>query len=153
MLSIGHRKKKWRIVVAGNQWLTWSGGASIGLGLQLTPDLCERIPWIMALVDYGPRRKRTILNAAHILLQNPRTDVRGESIFICFKRSTCNCFHTFHNKIMYNEYIIIWKCWYRPIDLCIYKHVCMELKYITPRSICNLSIIMWFVARLYLHLH
>ena len=28
-----------------------------------------------ALVEYGPRRKRTMLNAAHILLQNPRTDV------------------------------------------------------------------------------
>ena len=39
------------------------------------------------------------------------------------------------------------------IYLYIYKHVCMELKYIAPRSICNLSIIMWFVARLYLHLH
>ena len=58
-------------------------------------------------IEYGPRRKRTMLNAAHILLQNPRTDVRGESIFICFKRSTCNCFHTFHNEIMYNVYIII----------------------------------------------
>ena len=31
-------------------------------------------------IEYGPRRKRTMLNAAHILLQNPRTDVRGESI-------------------------------------------------------------------------
>ena len=68
-------------------------------------------------VDYGPRRKRTMLNAAHILLQTPHTDVRGESIFISFQiRSTCNCFHTFHNEIMYNAYIdsrsiIIWKCW------------------------------------------
>ena len=58
-------------------------------------------------IEYGPRRKRTMFNAAHILLQNPRTDVRGELIFICFKRSTCNCFHTFHNEIMYNVYIII----------------------------------------------
>ena len=33
-------------------------------------------------IEYGPRRKRTMLNAAHILLQNPRTDVRGESINI-----------------------------------------------------------------------
>ena len=33
-------------------------------------------------MDYGPRRKRTMLNAAHILLQNPRTGVRGESINI-----------------------------------------------------------------------
>ena len=59
-------------------------------------------------IEYGPRRKRTMLNAAHILLQNPRTDVRGESIFICFQsRSTCNCFHTFHNEIMHNVCIII----------------------------------------------
>ena len=33
-------------------------------------------------IEYGPRQKRTMLNAAHILLQNPRTDVRGESINI-----------------------------------------------------------------------
>ena len=33
-------------------------------------------------IEYGPRRKRTMLNAVHILLQNPRTDVRGESINI-----------------------------------------------------------------------
>ena len=33
-------------------------------------------------IEYGPRRKRTMLNAAHILLQNHRTDVRGESINI-----------------------------------------------------------------------
>ena len=33
-------------------------------------------------IEYGPRRKRTMLNAAHILLLNPRTDVRGETINI-----------------------------------------------------------------------
>ena len=56
-------------------------------------------------MDYGPRRKWTMLNAAHILLQTPRTDVRGESIFICFQiRSTCICLHTFHNEIMHNAY-------------------------------------------------
>ena len=36
-------------------------------------------------MDYGPHRIRPMLNAAHILLQNPRTDVRGESILICFQ--------------------------------------------------------------------
>ena len=36
---------------------------------------------------------------------------------------------------------------YEDVDIYIlYKHVCMELKYITPRYICSLSIIMWFVA-------
>ena len=67
------------------------------------------IQWITALVDYGPSNmdqveKRPMLNAAHIFLQNPRTDVRGESLFICFQ-SRSTCFHSFHNKIMYNMYI------------------------------------------------
>ena len=50
----------------------------------------QRITWNIA------HRKRTMLNAAHILLQNPRTDVRGESIFICFQNTcTCNCFQSY----------------------------------------------------------
>ena len=36
-------------------------------------------------IEYGPCQIRPMLNAAHILLHNPRTDVRGESIFICFQ--------------------------------------------------------------------
>ena len=94
-------------------------------------------------MDYGPRRLRPghwirptsktdhVECGPYIITKKKPTDVRGVSIFICFpSRSTCNCFHTFHSEIdlMYNVYIIIWKCWY------IYKHVCMKLKYITPRS-------------------
>ena len=54
-------------------------------------------------IEYGPCQIRPMLNAAHILLQNPRTDV-GNRYLSVFR---VDLLVLVINEIMYNVYIII----------------------------------------------